>query len=126
MSKLRYVLLAGSNQELQNLLNSVAKKSQAVVLYLNVCKTKCIKIETMRQHNLHIKNTEPVEELISFEATVTNNYDDSKEMRTTMECFCIICEHLERQIHRLKDKREDIFHQWCFPVPVMNQCWEMT
>lgn len=126
MSKLRYVLLAGSIQELQNLLNSVGKKSQAVGLYLNVCKTKCIIIETMRQHNLHINDAETVDEFISFEATLTNDYDDSKEMRTTIKYFCIIREHLERQIQLFTDKKQDIFHQWCLRVPVMNQCWEMT
>lgn len=94
-------------------MNSVGKKSRAEGLYLNVCKTKCIIIETMRQHNLHINDAETVNEFISFEATFTNNYDDSKEMRrTTMKCYCIIREHLERQIQLFKDKKQDIFHQW--------------
>ena len=89
MNNLRYadvvVLIAGSMQELQELVNRVVWKSEKAGLFLNVDKTKVMKIETdfPSDENIFI-NGETVIEINHYNylgATIITSYDDSKEIR---------------------------------------------
>ena len=86
MNNLRYaddvVLNTGSMQELQELVNRVVSKSEKAGLFLNVDKTKVMKIDTDNERLLI--NGETVEEINHYNclgATRTATYDDSKEIR---------------------------------------------
>ena len=89
VTNLRYaddvVLIAGTMHELQELVNRVVMESEAVGLFLNVSKTKLMKIKTDQPslENLVI-NGEVVEIVDNFNylgAIITNTQDDSKEIR---------------------------------------------
>ena len=89
MNNLRYaddvVLITGSMQELQELVNRVVSKSEKAGLFLNVDKTKVMKIETdVPNDESLLINGETVEEINHYNyigATITATYDDSKEIR---------------------------------------------
>ena len=89
MNKLRcaddVVLIPGSMQELQELLNIVVLKSEKAGIFLNVTKIKVMKIETNFPSDENILiNGEAVEKINHFNylgATTTTTYDDSKEIR---------------------------------------------
>ena len=83
MNNLRYeddvVLVAGSIQELQELVNRVVSKSENAGLVLNVDKAKAMKIETDFQSDENILiNGETFEEIDRYNylgATTTATYD---------------------------------------------------
>ena len=79
------VLIAGSMQELQDLINRIVSKSEAVGLYPNVNNTKLMKIKTIQpsQENLIINGdiAETVDNFNYFGATITNTHNDSKEIK---------------------------------------------
>jgi len=91
ITNLRYaddtVLIAGSMTELQELVERVRTHSKAAGLFLNAKKTKVMKSlrNPADEDNNHISiNGEPVENVqkfIDLEATFTNDYDDSAEIK---------------------------------------------
>ena len=89
MNNLRYaddvVLIAGSMQELQELVNRVISKSEKAGLFLNIDKTGVMNIETdVPNDESLLINGETVEEINHYNylgATITATYDDSKEIR---------------------------------------------
>ena len=90
VTNLRYaddvVLIAGTMEELQKLVNRVKKESEKVGLLLNVKKTKVMKVQRHTEENDSsiLVNNEAVENVEKFTylgAVFTNTYDDSTEIR---------------------------------------------
>ena len=80
------VLIAGTMEELQKLVNRVKKESEKVGLLLNVKKTKVMKVQRHTEENDSsiLVNNEAVENVDKFTylgAVFTNTYDDSTEIR---------------------------------------------
>ena len=91
ITNLRYaddiVLVGGSMEELQDIVNRVHEASSQVGLYFNTSKTKVMK--TIRipvrneQDNILVngQDIENVRNFVSLGAMITENYDDSKEIK---------------------------------------------
>ena len=92
ISNLRYaddvVLIAGGMEELQELVDRVSKASSQFCLSLNPSKTKVMKIrrkpsndEELNFITFNNKRVENVKEFIYLGSLITNNCDDTKEIR---------------------------------------------
>ena len=92
ITNLRYaddvVLIAGGIEELQELVDRVSKAGSQFDLSLNPSKTKVMKIcrkpnndEELNFITVNCKRIENVKELVYLGSLITNNYDDSKEIR---------------------------------------------
>ena len=88
ITNLRYaddvVLIAGSMDELQNLVNRVKTESEKAGLLLNAKKTKVMKIQRTPTDEKILIDRTPIENVTEFSylgATFTTNGDDSKEIR---------------------------------------------
>ena len=91
VTNLRYaddvVLIAASLEDLQELKNNIKRESEIKGLFLNAKKTKVMKVQrnpTMANNGYIIVDNEPVEnvnEFIYLGALLTNNYDNTKEIR---------------------------------------------
>ena len=91
ITNLRYaddiVLVGGSIEELQNIVNRVHEASGQAGLYLNTSKTKVTKIIRVpvqnEQNNISVngQDIENVKDFVYLGAMITENYDDSKEIK---------------------------------------------
>ena len=88
VNNLRYaddiVLVAKSMQELQDLTNKVKTASEAAGLFLNISKTKVMKVtKSPSKERLPVdnQNVETVEVFNYLGALLTNTLDDSNEVR---------------------------------------------
>ena len=92
ITNLRYaddvVLIAGGMEELQELVDRVRKASSQFGLSLNPSKTKVMKIcrkpnndEELNFITVNKKRIENVKEFIYLDSLITNNFDDTKEIR---------------------------------------------
>ena len=81
------VLVGGSIEELQNIVNSVHEASSQAGLYLNTSTTKVMKIIRVpvqsEQDNVSVngQDIENVKNFVYLEPMITENYDDSKEIK---------------------------------------------
>ena len=81
------VLVGGSIEELQNIINRVHEASSKSDLYLNTSKTKVMKIIRVPvqsgQDNISVnrQDIEYVKNFVYLGAMLTENYDDSKEIK---------------------------------------------
>ena len=135
VNNLRYaddvVLIAGSMQELQELVNRVVWKSEKAGLFLNVDKTKVMKIETdfPSDENILI-NRETIKEINHYNylgATITTSYDDSKEIRKRISIAknaVIALSHMwKNKSISLKTKKR-LLNALVFPVATYgSECW---
>ena len=110
ITNLRYaddvVLIAGSIDELQSLVNKVNEASTQAGLHLNTSKTKVMKILTNRatDENCVQMNGENIENVVNYVylgSMFTNNHDDSKEIRRRL---CIARNAMVSLINIWKDK----------------------
>ena len=91
ITNLRYaddiVLVGGSIEELQNIVNRVHEASSQAGLYLNTSKTKVMKIIRVplqnEQSNISVngQDIENVKDFVYLGAMITENYDDSKGIK---------------------------------------------
>ena len=92
ITNLRYaddvVLIAGGMEELQELVNRVSKASFQFGLALNLSKTKVMKIcrkgkndEELKFITVNSKRIENFKGFIYLGSLITNNYDETKEIR---------------------------------------------
>ena len=88
VNNLRYaddiILVAKSMQELQDLTNKVKTASEAAALFLNVSKTKVMKVTKSRNNESLTVNNQNVKIVKVFnylDALLTNTLDDSNEVR---------------------------------------------
>ena len=135
MEDLRYaddfVLIAGSIQELQELVKRVVSKSEKVGLFLNVDKTKVMKIETNSHSDESLViNGETVEEINHYYylgATTTTSYDDSKEIRKRISiannAVIALSYTWKSKSISLKTKKR-LLNTLVFPVATYgSECW---
>ena len=91
ITNLRYaddiVLVGGSIEELQNIVNRVHEASSQAGLYLNTSKTKVTKIIRVPVQNeqsdisVNGQAIENVKDFVYLGAMITENYEDSKEIK---------------------------------------------
>ena len=110
ITNLRYtddvVLIAGSIDELQSLVNKVNEASTQAGLHLNTSKTKVMKIMTNRATDdnciqVNGENIENVVNIVYLGSMFTNNHDDSKEIKRRL---CIARNAMVFLINIWKDK----------------------
>ena len=114
VTNLRYaddvVLITGSLDELQNLVNRVKSESKKAGLFLNIEKTKVMKIQSIPTENgitIDGDNVENVDKFTYLGATLTNTVEDSTEIKKNQPCKeCNNCtsQHLEEQSYHLENK----------------------
>ena len=110
ITNLRYaddvILIAGSIDELQSLVNKVNEASTQAGLHLNTSKTKVMKIMTNRATDdncvqVNGENIENVVNIVYLGSMFTNNHDDSKEIKRRL---CIARNAMVSLINIWKDK----------------------
>ncbi|XP_063613390.1 uncharacterized protein LOC134786664 [Penaeus indicus] len=134
ITNLRYaddvVLIAGSIDELQNLVDRVKTESEKTGLLLNAKKTKVMKIQKTPTDQEIIIDGAPVENVTEFTylgATFTNKVDDSKEIRkriTLAKNATIALSNIwkDRNISIITKKR--LLHSLVFSIASYgSECW---
>ena len=139
ISNLRYaddvVLIANSMDELQDLVNRVKESSLQFGLALNSNKTKVMKRVKNNQNtkdadHIIVNNNEIIEnvkEFVYLGALITNNYDDTKEIRRRL---CIARSVMVSVTNIWKDKsisittKKRLLHTLLFSIASYgSECW---
>ena len=121
------VLVGGSMEELQDIVNRAHEASSQAGLYLNTSKTKVMKTIRVPVWNeqddilVNGHDIENVERFVYLEAMITKNYDDSKEIKRRIAIPNMQC--LERQAISTTTKKR-LWKSLAFNIPTYgSECW---